>query len=393
MGESQHVVLRPQNQFDGWINIFMSNDVLRFVLSDHVTGISKSGKNFSRFQGRESLILSWRSGRLRVYLKTNARRMAHRSIPSTFRDITANPSGTILYDSRITPYLLERSPLHYGPARTTNAQIWQQIAYPMVREVPNWVPITGVSKGLREHSVQDMTMTLFSKKRYRKDLVKAIAGTKNLEAVKWAYELKRLVPVDWMIPLISESRQLGSANPVELFGAIGEPARKRLLLSAGDGNEWMLRDTIAAWKYIKRIDPMRKLDDYRVTDWTNLHDHLAREQGRITRPNEKIPQKKLVKGIDGVTDGEISIVSAKETWQLIDWGNSMNNCIGGYDQRAVNGSSLLFAVMRGDEMIGNIELSPSGTVRQLLGKHNSRFQGQERVLAMLPQLDTEHQKP
>lgn len=404
MTEPQYVIYQPRypaqfqeyrnpvhantQNIGSWLTVRMTNDVLTFSNSDQIKGITPGGKRFNRFQDRESLIFSWRSGRLRVYRKVNARRQHNRyPIPASFRDVTANPPPSgLVYDQRIIPYLAERNP--FGEPTTKRGdlravEMWQRIAYPMLREVPEWKPMTGVSRGLREHTVQGMTMTLFGKRRYRKDLVKAIAGAKTLDAVRWAYDLQRLVPLDWMIPVIAESSQRLNQSPLELFKDIDHNARRRLLTQFTGSRSLLIDDTLAMWKRIKQVDPMHTLGDYRVTNWIDLHDHLIREQNRIQRPNQNIPQSKLAKKIDGATSGDLTLVSAKETWELIDWGNTMNNCIGGYDLAALNGQSLLFAVMRDGALIGNMELDRNGRVRQLLGKHNTYLPEHDKVLAML----------
>lgn len=382
-----------------WTHIFLDNDRIAIAYADQVRGLTKNGKSFSRITNRGRVVFTWQKGPLRVFSTGVANRKRQ------VRDVTAGFSGAwmgdrVRRDRNLTPHLLDR---YSGgdfefpswsderiPARAErNQRIWQRIAYPVLREAPHWDAVAGMSQALRQHNVQDFTRVAFGNTRYRKDLVKAIASAPNLNGVWLAHELKTTFPIDWLIPVaaIGLPQLEGFKRIKEFMRWLPEYAGKKLVAewTARDSRFFFPRweeDTLKSWAAILKEKPNYELGAYRVTNWRDLHDHLARELTKIGREDREITPTKLAKKLDGKSADGIRLVHPKSTHELIDWGRDMHNCIGGYDREALSGRSVLFAVMRGDEMIGNMELTPKGSIRQLVGDYNRSLDARVRNTVM-----------
>lgn len=352
-----------------WTHLWLDEHRISLKKSDHAVGITKTGKKFSRYTPHSQLTLNFRPT-LQVFYS-----FRNRGMKKIYNITSTSVTRGMGADPELTPHLLERAHfLSEAPERTVNAWIWQRIAFPLLREAPHWDAVMGMAPALRQRSLSDFTRVAFGGTRYRKDLVKAIAGAKNLNGTWLAHELKTTFPIDWLIPLVSATHhRTEEMRSIKSFmRALPSAVGKRLLTGLGDGDlgAFAVSDTLRSWSQITRLNPAYTLGDYRFTTWRDAHDHLARELGKVERAERDIPQTKLAKRLHGKTADGLTLVSPKTTWQLIDWGRDMHNCIGGYDHAAEAGSSVLFAVMRGDEMIGNMELTPQGAIRQLVGDHN-----------------------
>jgi hypothetical protein len=371
-------------------HLFIDPDRIAITWIAHAQGLTKTGKRFSRMQNRGRVTFRFEGG-LRVFSSGIAGRKRQ------VRDITAGQSGAWLSevnsDKALTPYLLDRYPGDFTfpqrPARFTdfigpNSLLWQRIAYPILRDAPHWDAMPGLPRGLRQRNVQDFTRAEFGNSRYRKDLVKAIAGAPNLRGVWLAKQLQTTFPIDWLIPLAASGygRDMEEHRHLRAFmrWLPGHSARRLLLDLPGSTDEvmtltsarnpWTIPDTLRSWHRILQAKPDYTLGDYRITNWRDMHDHLAREFDKIGREDRQIEASKVAKKLDGKSLNGLTLVHPKSTHELIDWGKNMHNCIGGYDRHATAGKSVLFAVMQGDQMIGNMELDPKGSIRQLVGDYN-----------------------
>jgi hypothetical protein len=113
------------------------------------------------------------------------------------------------------------------------------------------------------------------------------------------------------------------------------------------------------------------LEDIQFTSFKELHDALSRDQRKLREPEVPVAYRKRGKALAGEY-GDYRIVAPRTTYDLIDWGQDMNNCIGGYGYAASTGTSLLYGVYQGSTLLGNMEINPkNGDIRQLLGKHNA----------------------
>lgn len=361
-----------------WTHLWLDHDRISLKKTDHKVGVTKSGKKFSRYTPHSQLTFNF-TPRLRVFY--SYRRRGVRVI----NDITARTLG-MGSDREVRPHLLDRAPFlseipqpdyvvggRNGYAMHINAWVWQRIAYPVLREAPHWDAVTGMSQALRQRDLQGFVRVGFGNGRYRKDLVKAIASAKSLNGTWLAHELRTTFPIDWLIPIIPSVRNsYEEMRHIKSFmrALPASNARRLLMALEGDLPAFAVSDTLRSWSQILRLNPDYTLGDYRFTNWNDAHDHLSREAGKVERADQKIKPTSLGKRFDGKSQDGITLVHPKSTWELIDWGRDMHNCIGGYDHAALSGSSVLFAVMRGDRMIGNMEMTPKGSIRQLVGDYN-----------------------
>jgi hypothetical protein len=370
-----------------WTHLWLDHDRISVKTVDHRLGMLKSGKKFSRFEPHSQLTLNFKPN-LRVFY--SFRRKGGEKVINDITSRTLGMGGNRL----LTPYLLDRAAFATDAPEADyrrgnrnqyvqhlNAWLWQRIAFPLLREAPHWDAVTGMAPALRQRNLQDFTRVAFGP-RYRKDLVKAIASAKRLDGVWLANQLQTTFPIDWLIPLIGEQTPgYEDMRPIRKFMRwLPEYSARRLLLDLVepepndnwrvDRNAWTVPDTLRSWNRILQAKPDYTLGDYRITNWRDMHDQLAREFDKIGREDRQIEATKVAKKLDGKSLNGLTLVHPKSTHELIDWGKNMHNCIGGYDRHAAAGKSVLFAVMQGDEMIGNMELDPKGSIRQLVGDYN-----------------------
>lgn len=112
--------------------------------------------------------------------------------------------------------------------------------------------------------------------------------------------------------------------------------------------------------------------------WTNLesmHDDMSRLLPRLNNKNRKIPyytrELKLNASYEGYT-----IRLARDTYELIDCGECMGICVGGYGDIACNKQSVILFILENNRFVGCIELSGDGKcLMQAKAKFNNRIQG------------------
>lgn len=330
------------------------------------SGVNKhSGKTYRSWKKTSSTYCSYRSGKLRIYQKTYARRHS----PMFFRDITAQMSRPF----GETKALFEATVAIEPTGMAADVSTFDRLAFPLLREAPeSWRAQPGISAGLRQSSVQDFVVAEFGKSRYRKDLVRAVAEATGLEQVALASHLRGVVPVDWLVDFIKlPSGGYWSARESDmrtLFKSLAPAtARKLLLQDDRRKHSWIVRDAIRDGAAVVNAMPATNL---KFKDWQDVHDWSTREYRKIQNADREIPQGSIAKKLDGSELDGIQLTSAKRTHELINWGTAMNNCIGGYGEMAVRKTTYLFAAWRGETLIGNMEVSTNGTIRQLVGKHN-----------------------
>lgn len=254
---------------------------------------------------------------------------------------------------------------------------WQD-AFPMTKayELSSYEQMPkGLRGAFRVQDVQSFTKELFGKTRYRKDLVKAVAQA-DVSGVALALQFRGLVPVDWIIRLLLlYPRTARRYSNLDYSGL--RPLLKRLdprslrYLTQHRAEPYMLTE-LSRWAI--RIGRRRDLA-LLVRSWDELHDQI----GGTGRPeyvwrNEQIPQTKFAKKLDGLsTESGLRIVTPSETATLNNWSEVMGNCIRGYSGSAVAGRLTLVGVYQGDKLVANLEITNSGRLNQLLGKHNQKL--------------------
>ena len=374
-----------------------------------VRGANKhSGKTYCRFQPNSLVSYSWKSGRLRVFRKSWVR---ERGGNRRYRIQIEDQTDYVLRDGRyslsdeVLPALLDFS----GKSSFSELILSE---YPLLRDL---APARDVTPFLTRSNIQDFTRDFFGPSRYRKDLVRGVAqrgwaidgGMRSLVIAK---AFAPMVPTDWIARKFldaPEPTMYRLANRINDSSPYGYREIRQMLRTATPKQIrrlWntearkVFNDTMRLWKLIRQVDDGYRLEEVAFTDWKTLHDQLAIDQRRIHTRNRKVEYKDKAAEVIGTfhtlqwPEGGVAaamaapnegipevafqtetyeIVGTPDTHTLLEWGNSMGNCIGGYQDDAVHGGSLLYAVLKDDKMIANVEVSPTGTLRQLVGKYNA----------------------
>lgn len=111
-----------------------------------------------------------------------------------------------------------------------------------------------------------------------------------------------------------------------------------------------------------------------------VHDYVAAERRKLGTADFHLTIDDKILELDGLTIGNLRLEVPKTNHKLIEYGQKMNNCIGGYGQR-VNQSKKaqwLLGVYKNDELTYNIEVNHKSVV-QFWGKHNSQADAQDKV--------------
>ena len=106
-----------------------------------------------------------------------------------------------------------------------------------------------------------------------------------------------------------------------------------------------------------------------------MHDDMSRLLPKLNNKNRKIPyytrELKLNASYEGYT-----IRLARDTYELIDCGECMGICVGGYGDIACNKQSVILFILENNRFVGCIELSGDGKcLMQAKAKFNNRIQG------------------
>ncbi|MGI8939171.1 MAG: hypothetical protein ACR2JF_13350 [Iamia sp.] len=88
------------------------------------------------------------------------------------------------------------------------------------------------------------------------------------------------------------------------------------------------------------------------------------------RPTTPVPTSARLTPLDGWEVEGIWFSRARTCGDLERWGRMLSTCVGDFGPAAAEGRSELLALYRGTEIRGCLELTPDGTIRQLLGPAN-----------------------
>jgi hypothetical protein len=346
---------------------------------------TSTGKTWRRPRLQTLDVFSWRrGGRMRLYRKSRIERRNPEADGSRyhFHDST----NFFLLTSNVNNDRLEKLLLEHTGAKDVRALIRKE--YPLIADLP---PAPGITPYLALPSVQEFTRGFYGPSRYRKDLVRGVGSRGWITAGGARYLLftkaiAPMIPVDWIARDLVDMPEPTFSD----FIATGDQARdyretRRLLRLASpkqvralwkdratvtQGSSWIEGDTYRSLEEIHRYAPDYRLDALVFDGWKSLHDVLAADQRRIKTVNQEINHDPKWLALAGEYE-EYRIEVPKDTHTLIEWGGQMANCIGGYTTSAVSNRAFLYAVYKGDKMICNMEMTPKGELRQMVGKHNT----------------------
>lgn len=368
---------------DEYTTLFVNDDTIIRKRSQQITGKNRhSGKTYSRFDEKSAEIYSWkRNNRMRVYQVTTRK----------LQDRGTNRFQKVRNIHDMTTHVLS-SPHHYTRDVNEGFQLrFGKSADQVFREEYPMLAFADPAKNLTPHLVakdaSDLTLRLYGNPRYRKDLVRAVGGLLEYApnnvtsmALVAGKIFAGLAPNDWLvgwIPRVARETEvnfspytadLRISEARRMFRTASEKQIRRLLTT--DGNLKGFQDTLNIFQYLQQRDDNYGLRDLSFGSFKELHDALARDQRKIKNPSKPIEYTGSAAELPGEY-GEYRIVAPKDTWELAEWGETFSNCISGYGYAAIAQTSLLYAVYRGAEMVANMELTPKGDIKQLLGKYNS----------------------
>lgn len=371
-----------------------------------VKGVATSGKTYCRFRPESRVFFSWKGPRLRIYRKRWEKIRGTRRYRIQFEDTT----DYFLRDGRIgiSPELKEALLNFTGKDSLT--EVWLA-DYPLMRDL---IPAKDVTPFLTRTNIQDFTRDFFGPSRYRKDLVRGVArrgwvvngGMQNLVLAK---AFAPMIPTDWiarkfldapeptMMTLASHLATGADRGYREIRQMLRTATPKQVRRLWGADSFPSLSDTMRLWREIRKVDDEYRLESVSFTDWKTLHDQLAIDQRRIHTRNRPVKYEGKAAEVIGKyfslddprqieftqeaaapADTQVAtltyeIIGTPDTHTLLEWGSAMANCIGSYQDDAVYGDSLLYAVLKEGDMIANVEVAPSGKLRQLVGKYNAKL--------------------
>lgn len=265
----------------------------------------------------------------------------------------------------------------------------RHLAYPFLRgrDSRDMAPVAGIPQVLACSDARAATVAAFGVRRARRDLVRAVA-TAAPAHIRIAVQVRTLVPVDHLAEYLRASTAVPSwrseagdlaPRPVNLRPLLEEVVphrRRRMLLASLDAGRRGLRDTLRLWGELSSMtDGAARAAEIvaNAKAWDALHDDLSRLHRRLQHADRTIEPTKLAAALDGVALGGGRLVAARSTHQLIEWGETVDNCISGYGQAAVAQRSLLFALEHGARVVGTIELDPEGRIVQAVGMRNAHL--------------------
>lgn len=234
---------------------------------------------------------------------------------------------------------------------------------------------------MHSKDIQEFTRKMFGKTRYRKDLVRAVASTSNPHALKNAYHIRGLVPVDWIIKyLVSTKSKTSYGVPVmtsirPAFQKMTMNQRKAVMTAITD-------DKVQDVYYVEDLlDFATMLPEETVqavkmkpSNLYEVHNILSMETTKVRTPDIVIEPTPLYKKISQIdwSDSVIEMVPATSTHQVINWGVEMGHCIGSYASQAANGTYTLTGIYQDGKLIGNAMFQKRKAV-QIFGKFNKQL--------------------
>ena len=280
-------------------------------------------------------------------------------------------------------------------------------AYPVLQLFPNSILNVEairacIPKNFSLHTEPDVKKFIrknFGEDGIRKDMVKAVVNTTDINALFLAAQLKELFPLDWLRDLVKNPLDFAIYNTETtytpenteglkaLLGQLTLPQRKRLLVEKRNNRDeavlrYLIRDAVRIYSQLNREQKQEYRGTIDYSSWHTLHDTLAEvrrdidDAQTILRSYEGIEwgdKTYMAKLHDTsyVLDGETYTITApRSRHDLTDWGRKMHNCIGSYYYQVSHHDTNVFAVCKNNELFGNIEIDTAGTIRQYMQKYN-----------------------
>lgn len=276
-------------------------------------------------------------------------------------------------------------------------------AYPLTQVMKsntfaNDIP-SGLTGAFRLDNPKDFVTTIFGKKNYRKDLMKA-ALKSDMVSLSNASILKGIIPIDWIIDYLNACANTPRRNSMhervfilaqkkafkQIFMSCTEAQRKRLYKeyvdSVNPSNPRVRRNNNVGWLVQDTLNMFSRLHDegnrwapgqLPGKNWKEIHDNfdmLIRQQRTADKPIER--NNTIAKKIDAISwENDFELVMPATTHTMLKWGQEMNHCIGSYTEYARNQTDVFVGIVKDSKMIGNAQINVNRKeVVQVFGKHN-----------------------
>lgn len=150
----------------------------------------------------------------------------------------------------------------------------------------------------------------------------------------------------------------------ELINLKGETGAYKVLMSESKNDslstsavESYIKDTALMFFMFKERNMVR--NEYFKGDLKKIHDVLSRDYKKIRVENKELNYSDEIYLLNDKID-DFSFILAKDTYELIDIGQELHICVGSYGERAASGKLIIVKMIKGNEYVGCIELSPDG---------------------------------
>lgn len=199
----------------------------------------------------------------------------------------------------------------------------------------------------------------------------AFSGVLNNENIIFAIENKLLDINLGDVRSYSSLKEFFKDYSVEKNGSYSQ--KKILNFLAGATNKQHLVDI---GLYYVQLKETLNLDIQNIEFSNNcelIYNYLSEEVKKIKCPKFDLNNDIVISDLqDAVIDNEFRILIPKTNYDLIEWGNIMQNCIAQYANQVLNKESQILAIMdhKTNEMLYNIEIQKK-TVRQFSTRANA----------------------
>lgn len=256
------------------------------------------------------------------------------------------------------------------------------VAFPMIgaamkettRRAPEGVNLQ-VASGLRAFSVKEMTGRIFGEapKQLQAAAAQSLSSNShivNIDNLTLASLLRGYLPPNEMVEVLNmnlgdfggfQQMDKQSANAIRLLLRRFNPQRLRRLVLSMSGQpraDMLLRDTAIQYAGARQSHPDVIMDLSRqFRSMEELHESVTREYRKLENANQEIVYYDDILITLGhiALDGGARLIWPSCTHDLLDWANTMNNCIYSYGKDAAARRALLFAVLDAEgKMIINI---------------------------------------
>lgn len=279
-------------------------------------------------------------------------------------------------------------PRHKGrqPESLYMSRLLQYAVYPMVKDmymyegIPFlWGRPKELSPYLRKHrSIRALTKGIFGySSTYLVDVVKRTMTSSAehrpvVDYIKLGIALKGMIPVDYWprIGQVLDQAQMYSYQDTDTVKALKEffkqyPQERILAILTStykDVNYQGTANTKYAIRYL--YDTLRNWYQFRdkinipkdIVNLSKLHDFMSIEYRKLQSANHEIKIPREYSELQGKMIHNMSILLPKQTHDLIEWGQTMHNCIGGYGESIRSGRTMCMALLKEGKMTYNLEI-------------------------------------